>query len=95
MESEKLIERKLGEKIKALGGWSIKLLPTFIAGLPDRLCLLPGGVVFFVETKSTGEKLRPVQRIVRNKLIRLGFKVYIIDSSDGLNELIKEYENTV
>lgn len=87
IESEKLLERKLSKKIESLGGWSIKLLSTYVTGLPDRLCLLPGGKAFFVEVKTTKQKPRKIQLIIHNKLRNLGFKVLIIDTSEQIEKL--------
>lgn len=92
-ESEKTLERKLSQEIKALGGWSLKLLAQHISGLPDRLCLLPGGVMFFVEVKSTGQKPRKIQLHVQNKLRELGFEVFVIDNTPDLKKLIRSYES--
>jgi hypothetical protein len=88
MDSEKLIEKTLVAEVKRLDGWAIKLLCTFVTGLPDRLVLLPGGVVFFVEVKSTGKKPTPVQKIVHEKLRRLGFTVFVVDTLKQLNEIL-------
>ena len=92
-DSEKLIEAKLGKAIKDMGGWSIKLLSTFIKGLPDRMCLLPTGIIFFVEVKSTGKKPTLAQKIIHKKLISLGFNVYVIDSLSMLDGLIEIYKS--
>ena len=92
MESEKLLENKLREKIKHIGGWSIKLLSTHINGLPDRMCLMPNGKIFFAEIKGTGLKPSPVQRLIHKKLRKLGFRVEVIDNSEQIISLIKEYE---
>ena len=77
---------------KQLNGLCLKLLPFHFTGLPDRLCLLPKGRVFFVETKSAGKELRPRQLYVKKQLESLGFKVYKIDSKENINELILEYK---
>ena len=94
-DSEKLIEAKLGKAIKDMGGWSIKLLSTFIKGLPDRMCLLPTGIIFFVEVKSTGKKPTISQKIIHKKLRSLGFNVYVIDSLSMLDGLIEIYKDRV
>jgi hypothetical protein len=91
IESEKLLERKLSRKIKSLGGLSIKLLATHLTGLPDRLCLLPRGLLFFVEVKTTGKKPTKIQIAVHNKLRKLGFDVYVIDNSEDLNTILEKY----
>lgn len=85
---EKATEKALSTAIKSRGGWSIKLPAIHFAGLPDRLCLLPGGVAFFVEVKSEGEKPRPVQRNVHRRLRALGFEVYIIDTPAKIYDII-------
>lgn len=85
--SEKYFERKLKEKINSQKGLCIKLLSNHFLGLPDRMCLLPGGRIFFCEIKSTGFKRSPRQQWVHNKLIQLGFKSYIIDNMEIINYL--------
>lgn len=92
MDSEKVIESKLQQAVKKLGGWCIKLLPFLLNGLPDRLILLPGGSVVFAELKSTGKKAKPLQVWVHNKLRKLGFKVYVIDSIEQLNKCIHDLQ---
>lgn len=92
IESEKLLEKKLNSEIKRLGGMSIKLITIHLNGLPDRLCLLPGGRLFFSEIKTTKKKLRRLQKIIAGRLIKLGFKVYVIDSSDKIKKIISRYE---
>ncbi len=79
VDSEKLVERSLVKYIKALGGLCLKLPCDFCIGLPDRLCLLPGGKLIFVELKTTGQKPRLIQRITHDKIRSLGFRVEVID----------------
>ena len=88
IESEKLLEAKLGKRIKAMGGWSIKMLSTHVWGLPDRICLLPGGRVIFAEVKTTKKKPSKVQIIVHKKLRDLGFTVLVIDRTSQIEEII-------
>jgi len=88
VDSEKLIEKTLAAEVKKLGGWSLKLLSTYVTGLPDRLVLLPGGVVFFVEVKTTGKKPTTIQRVVHEKLRGLGFRVEVVDSLKQLNLIL-------
>lgn len=92
IEKEKNLESRLRDRVKQLGGWSIKLLSLHISGLPDRLCLLPGGKLFFAEIKTTNKKPRKIQLVVHNKLRDLGFKVYVIDSTEKIKEALRSYE---
>ena len=88
IESEKKLERRLKKEVEARGGMCIKLEANFIAGLPDRMCLLPGGQVFFVEVKTTGKQPSPVQYAVHRMLIKLGFRVYVPDTTEKIKNII-------
>ena len=93
IDNEKSVERKLVELTKQSGGLCIKLLTYQLTGLPDRMCLLPGGIIIFVELKTTGEKPRKIQLVVHRMLRNLGFRVEVIDTIKGVEDLIKEIEN--
>lgn len=88
VESEKLVERKLVELTKINNGMCIKLLCNHILGLPDRLCLFPGGKLAFVELKTTGEKPKRIQIFMHKKLRALGFRVEVIDTVEGVIEFV-------
>lgn len=85
---EKLIERKLRDEIKNLGGTALKFASPYHRGVPDRIVLMPGGKIYFVELKSTGKKPSLLQATTIEHLRALGFTVFIIDSQDKLNEFI-------
>lgn len=91
IDSEKAIERKLVEQVKANGGMCIKLLCDQLTGLPDRLCLFPNHRIAFVELKTTGRKPRRIQLYIHNKLRALGFRVEILDSINEVIEFINDY----
>lgn len=82
--NEKLIEKKLVAAVAKALGIALKLLPFLFTGLPDRMVLMPGGRIWFVEIKTTGKKLSPRQEIVHKMLQNLGFKVYVIDDAVSL-----------
>lgn len=92
IEKEKYLEKKLNRNVEALGGLSIKLLSTYFTGLPDRMCLLPGGRIFFAEIKTTGKKPRAMQKLIHAKLRKLGFIVEVLDTSEKIDKLLKNYE---
>ena len=93
IESEKNLERKLKREVEKIGGWCIKFIPTHINGLPDRICLLPGGITFFAEIKTTKKTPKKIQLFLHRKLRKLGFRVEIIDTSSQIKEIIESYEN--
>lgn len=92
IESEKTLERALKNLVEIkMHGWCLKLLAQHISGLPDRICLLPGGIIFFVEVKTTGKPARAIQLWVHAKLRGLGFKVYIVDCTADIQDLENRY----
>ena len=95
VESEKVIERRLYDLVKNRKGLCIKLLTNHLLGLPDRICLLPFGKIFFVELKSTGIMPKKIQLYMHEKLRKLGFSVYVIDSTEGVNNFIEVYDKSV
>jgi hypothetical protein len=77
---EKNLEKRVRELLKSVGGLGVKLGVTYMVGMPDRLCLLPGGRAFFAEIKSEGKKPTLVQRKVHGQLKAIGFDVLVVDS---------------
>jgi hypothetical protein len=88
--NEKLIEKKLREQVKKLGGLAVKFFVLSFTGFPDRIVLMPGAKIWFVELKSTGKKPSPRQGVVIAFLRKLGFAVWVIDDEIGLNEFFKQ-----
>jgi hypothetical protein len=89
--SEKRIERKLSLDVAAAGGWSFKLLSDYTKGLPDRICIFPGGNITFVEVKTTGKSLSASQSLIARKLAELGCDVRKIDTPQGVDQLIDDH----
>lgn len=88
MDSEKLIERKLCAAVKAKGGECIKFYSAYQRGVPDRIILMPGGRIYFVELKSTGKKPTKLQQLFIARLHALGFVAVVIDTIEELNEFV-------
>ncbi len=90
MMKEKEIESKLTKTVKKHGGVCWKFTSPGTAGVPDRIILMPGCKIAFVEVKAPGETPRPLQ-VSRMKLLnRLGFKVYVLDNPDEIQKIMKE-----
>ncbi len=66
--SEKEIETKMREKIKARGGLFIKFVSPGAAGVPDRIAITPHGRIIFVELKREGGVISPLQKFVHKQL---------------------------
>ena len=90
---ENRVERTLRLATRDRGGWAVKLLPS-VSGLPDRMVLLPGGRVIFVELKSPTGRVAPHQTVVHGRLLRLGFEVIVLSSPDAVKEWAKRLDAT-
>ena len=89
---EKTIERKLTVAVKKAGGIAVKFVSPSFDGMPDRLVLLPDGLIAFVELKAPGKRPRPLQE-ARHRLLRsLGFKVYVIDQPEQIGGMLDELQ---
>jgi hypothetical protein len=55
------IEARLVRGVKEAGGLCYKFVSPGNPGVPDRLILLPGGRILFVELKTPGGKLSNIQ----------------------------------
>ena len=87
---ESTVERHLREEAKKRKGMALKFVSPGMNGVPDRIVLLPHGVMAFVEVKAPGKKPRPLQ-VSRHGLLRhLGFKVYVLDDMNQIGEIIDD-----
>lgn len=76
---EKEIEKKLREKVAKHGGLCLKWVCPGWSGVPDRIVLLPGARIYFVELKRPqGGKVSTMQEWWARKLRDLGFWVMVI-----------------
>ena len=90
MKSEKQIEQSLVNAVKNMGGIAPKFVSPGFDGMPDRIVLLPHGVMAFVEVKAPGKKPLPLQ-VSRHGLLRhLGFKVYVLDDMNQIGGILDD-----
>lgn len=87
--SEKAIERYLVEQAKLNGLPCLKYSNPNMVGYPDRLLVLPGGGVIWVELKSRGRKPTKIQQLRMAELSEMGHTVRVIDNKADIDELIK------
>ena len=75
---EKDIERWLGNQLKKMGCIYMKFVSPGNDGVPDRIIVLPGGGVIFVELKDTTGKLMANQRVQISRLRKQGALVFVV-----------------
>ncbi|WP_343684035.1 VRR-NUC domain-containing protein [Asticcacaulis sp.] len=98
-ESE--VEKHLFKRVKAAGGFAYKFKSPNRNNVPDRLVVLPLEVTrrarhrlpqsFFVELKRPGEEPNDGQLREHKRLRDLGQKVYVADTKERVDEILKEY----
>lgn len=75
---ERDIEKWLRKKIQQLGGVAMKFTSPGNDGVPDRIAILPGGQVWFIELKKDGEVPTKIQEWQIERLRKLGCNVAVI-----------------
>lgn len=88
--AERDLERRLRDQLRRAGCLALKFESPGYTGVPDRIVLIPGGRIVFVEMKAPGEKERPRQRYVQSLLRRLGFTVFsTVDSREKIDDVVR------
>lgn len=88
MATEKQIEERLVERVKAAGGFCPKWTSPNLAGVPDRIVILPGGRVVFVELKAPGCRPTPLQQRIHRMLEERGCDVRVLASVEAVDEML-------
>ncbi|NFO12735.1 VRR-NUC domain-containing protein [Clostridium botulinum] len=86
---ESRIENYLKKRVEKLGGKAYKWAPVGVVGVPDRMVLLPGGKIIFVELKAPGKKARKLQEFRAKQLKELGFQVGCLDTIEKIDALLR------
>ncbi len=91
---EKIVEAVLVRAARKRGGLALKFVSPGMDGVPDRIVLLPGGRIGFVELKAPGGKMRPLQEKRKSQLRWLGFLVFCVDRKEQIEEVLDEIQGT-
>lgn len=92
---ESQVEKYLVARVEAYGGTCEKFVSPSCRNVPDRLvCWAPTDPcgcprVVFVECKATGKKPTPAQLRDHRRRQEMGFRVYVVDSYEAVDDFIK------
>ena len=92
---ERDIEKWLRRQIESMGGQAFKFTSPGNDGMPDRLAVLPGGLIYFVVLKTESGRLTPIQVWQIDRLRQLGCQVRTIRGMDEAAEFIEEVRDAV
>jgi hypothetical protein len=88
---EREIEGYLRRRVEKVGGRCVKFIPDVDNGMPDRVVMLPGGVLLWVETKKPkGGKVSSLQREQHRRLRALGQRVEVVWTKEDADALLSE-----
>ena len=91
MAQEAKIEKYLCDRVKMLGGEVRKVKWIGRRGAPDRLVMLTR-LTIWVELKAPGKEPEPHQAREHKRMRDMGQRVEVIDSMEGVDNLLKGYE---
>ena len=87
LESEHERIFRLG--VKSLGGLCWKFTSPGTRGVPDRIVVMPGGKVFFVELKRSGGSLSKLQEHRLGELEARGASAYVVEGAEGVERMLE------
>ena len=91
MVLEREVEHRLVSRVAAMHGACVKFIPDNKVGMPDRIVMLPRGVLVWVETKKPkGGKVSAVQKHRHKQLRALGQRVYVCWTVEQVDKLLDE-----
>lgn len=86
---ESAIEAKLGKIIRDSGGLYFKFVSPGNPGVPDRLILLPGGRIVFVELKTELGRLAAIQKWQISEMQKRGADVRVLKGLDQVKAFVE------
>lgn len=87
---EKDIEARLTRGVERAGGLCLKWVSPGCTGVMDRIVLLPGGKVIFVELKKPGGRLSERQEWMAKRMKELGMQVLCLWTQEAVDDFLEE-----
>lgn len=91
MGPEAKLEHKLKTEVKKAGGIAFKFVSPGYSGVTDRIVLIPGGKVVFVELKNGGAALTALQVSFGRLLNSMGASYEVVRTEKDITEFIDKY----
>lgn len=88
--SEREIEQLFRDAVRREKGCAYKFVSPGMSGVPDRLVVLPGNKIGFVEIKAPGKEPRPEQLYQIRRLEKMGCYAAVLDDPSKIDVIIQE-----
>ena len=92
---ERDVEVLLREGVKQLGGKAYKWVSPGNAGVPDRIVILPGGIIHFVEIKQENGCMSNLQFVQQEKLRALGAVAVTLYGASAVRYYLERVEGMI
>lgn len=89
---ENATEKMLRKEVAARGGFCVKLDPTGVVGIPDRLVILPGAILFVEVKRAKGGRIAELQHWWAGQLAARGAVHRFVVGNADVEKLMAEYD---
>lgn len=90
MERERDVEAWMRREVEKLDGMFVKLTSPSRDGMPDRMVILPGGRIVFVELKTVRGILSRIQEWQIGALRKRGVQVCVVYGRRGAEDMMED-----
>ena len=88
---EKQVEAHLVKSVCRIGGVAYKFTSPAHRGVADRVVCLPDGQTWFVELKTEGGRLSPLQKVFAAEMARMNQKYVCLWNKEQVDEFITNH----
>lgn len=92
---EKNIEEWLTKQVEGMGGMALKFVSPGSPGVPDRICIFPGGKIYFVELKKESGRMSDIQKWQRARFEGMGCRFYVVHGMKEAKEFVRGLEDEI
>lgn len=87
---ESAIESRLVREVRAAGGLCYKFVSPGNPGVADRIVVMPGGRIWFVELKTEIGRMSSIQKWQRSEFEKRGAQVRVLHGMQAVLDFVRE-----
>lgn len=82
------VENYFKQQVQLIGGHSYKWNSEGVKNVPDQICFLPEGIVWFIEIKAFNRELKDSQKRSLGKIAKMGQRVGWVQGYEGVDDFL-------